>query len=1304
MSKKKSKMRLIFGEGRSPGGGRLPKSATKSRSLPPLPPISSASPRTSTYDEFLECGSAASREDKLSLLTDELLQSSDDDDDDVNDGLPAARKSSPARPAGRVHVALSPPTAATSSIKATTPTLRLGAQQPQPTGLMLPELELVYPNPLQESDLSAVAYDGMGYPVHGHMAYNLRDQRRLETPQFRVYPGTSPLPGVYELSCLFAPRDTERYFSADAVVGKLVVLRGACPVTYNVPPEDLVKGTALTAAYFCATAVEPRPPGHPGELANAPLEHVSGLFHFSHKVGMVLGQGRHSLRVKFEPRDRHLWDYTYACAEVLIVAPYPNVSWPKPTVIPYTEPLSKAQLRAQCTETPPVGVCPRHLVWRCSNTQCCPALDAEVEEQEPTALSSRNEPWEGYGTWTYSPPEGTVLPVGQHALRAFFVPFDLEFLSPLEVWSSVTVIKATPKLVWAPPSVMYDGDKIDERRFLAASTDPAVRGTFTYDTPSGTVLPLGKHTLGVAFAPENSCSYLPVEGKRLISIFPKKTVSIYWNSPKPLVHPEPLNRGHLCAALSTPGARGPIVYDPPLGTVLPAGRHFLTARFVSESAAFLDSVMNVPVTVLQGTPRLVWPTPYPMIEGEVLQETHLCAQARNVEGGYFVYDPPKFAQLLQGRHKLTCTFVPAPEDADNWLSATMETTIEVRRRQKRRTQLVWETPPPIVHPAKLTRDVCNAKCKECDGDFAYFPPIGSVLDAGTHNIQVRFRPTLGDKYAPSETLVQLVVLKGRAEISWQPKCKMVIPYGEPVSEDMLCAHSDASGIITYNPPQGTILDAGMYSLTATIVPLNPGNFDPSSVEVPLQITRHTPMLLWELPDASASDSPEAPGAIVYPAMLRASLFEPTLIFPLCGDLPPDHPEYAEGPGYDKPVFPAVAAEGMLKGRFTFSHKEGQILPAGKHRLYCRYVPDDAINFFSAEACLCITVHKGAPIIYNWKSEPTLLYGTALDSERHLNAVFDMEESLLEVTYDPPAGHIFASTGTKDLTLTVQPRDRDNFVSVKLNATIIVDRLAVPVIWHAPTPIVFGCPLNKAVLCAELDHSRLTVDEQAELSGGKFVYTPGFGAVLPAGEQNLLAAVYNPPPSATNFMESQTCRILLRVQRATPKLVCKPVKALTYGTPLAQLHVNPTVVSHPCAVTPIPGSFSYPTVQLGTVLPPGKHRIGVDFLSANPMNATSCSTFLYLDVYRAIPRLQWPAFQDSLRAVKSGYKLTAKDMDAVAQGVDGGKVEGAFFFTPPLGATLGVKGVRELRCDFVVSAAAAKFYSPPPPLFVKLNVQ
>jgi len=377
------------------------------------------------------------------------------------------------------------------------------------------------------------------------------------------------------------------------------------------------------------------------------------------------------------------------------------------------------------------------------------------------------------------------------------------------------------------------------------------------------------------------------------------------------------------------------------------------------------------------------------------------------------------------------------------------------------------------------------------------------------------------------------------------------------------------------------------------------------------------------------------------------------------------------------------------------------------------MPRDTACFFSAEAAVWLKVDRGRPFLFNWNPQQEITYGLPLEEESHLNAVYDLEPHLVDVTYDPPAGHVFDCAGVKTLTVTITPKDKDNYDPLVAVRYISVVKTNPPLVWPQPAPIGFGTPLGPKQLCAGLNLSLLTPLEQQELQGGTFTYKPPLGSFVKVGDLNVLSVVFTPPASSVNFKESDALRVILKVMRAAPKISVNPVKAITYG----ERFDGPRLIK-PAVGANLPGAFTF-TVPHGHVCPPGKQRVGIDFIPNDPNNMLPAAYVHFLDVYRAQVSLSWPAF-DVLRTVPSGYRLTKQDLNAVALGIvlapeakgkeekEGGgqrqRVQGQFFYTPPLGSPFNVPGMRELRVDFVLAAEAAAFYSQPQPYFVKVCVK
>jgi hypothetical protein len=168
----------------------------------------------------------------------------------------------------------------------------------------------------------------------------------------------------------------------------------------------------------------------------------------------------------------HIWNF--AAIEIVPASdPPPVVTWATPGDIVYGTPLGGAQLNA-----------------------------------------SANVP----GTFTYTPPVGTVLDAGvSHTLRTTFTPQDTA-REPVTASVTIGVVRATPLIDWTAPSTIEYGTALGPSQLNATADVP---GTFEYVPPAGTLLPAGvAQALSVAFTPADAANYTAAAARVSITVLP----------------------------------------------------------------------------------------------------------------------------------------------------------------------------------------------------------------------------------------------------------------------------------------------------------------------------------------------------------------------------------------------------------------------------------------------------------------------------------------------------------------------------------------------------------------------------------------------------------------------------------------------------------------------------------------------------------------------------------------------------------------------------------------------------------------
>ena len=317
---------------------------------------------------------------------------------------------------------------------------------------------------------------------------------------------------------------------ASAVTAGLLASCGCCGCGHSSPPvipiapavtwstpAAITNGTPLSATQLDATA------------------NVPGTFVYSPASGTMLAAGTQMLSVIFTPADTT--DYTTGSASVQLVVNkvVPTITWATPAAIPYGTPLSAAQLDAFSavegtfiyspasgavltagTQTLSVIFTPADTT---NNTEASASVQIIVDKAVPTInwATSATIPYKRAlsaveldatsavsGTFTYSPPAGTILPAGTQTLSVILTPADTTDYTTATATVQLIVNPAIPTITWATPAAISQGTALSVAQLNASST---VAGTFVYSPPAGTVLATGTQMLSVTFTPSDRSDY-----------------------------------------------------------------------------------------------------------------------------------------------------------------------------------------------------------------------------------------------------------------------------------------------------------------------------------------------------------------------------------------------------------------------------------------------------------------------------------------------------------------------------------------------------------------------------------------------------------------------------------------------------------------------------------------------------------------------------------------------------------------------------------------------------------------------------
>jgi len=170
---------------------------------------------------------------------------------------------------------------------------------------------------------------------------------------------------------------------------------------------------------------------------------------------------------------------------------------------------------------------------------------------------------------------------------------------------------------------------------------------------------------------------------------------------------------------------------------------------------------------------------------------------------------------------------------------------------------------------------------------------------------------------------------------------------------------------------------------------------------------------------------------------------------------------------------------------------------------------DAVGNQSVPSSVTYTVGQATPTI-TWTAPAAITYGTAL-SGAQLDATASVTGTF---AYSPAAGAMLTA-GTQTLSVTFTPADATDYSTATANVSLRVNKATPTITWPTPAPISYGTALSSAQL-----------DATANVPG-TFVYTPGAGTVLAAGNQTLSVTLtptdsvdYNPASAQVTLVVTQ----------------------------------------------------------------------------------------------------------------------------------------------------------------------------------------
>ncbi len=254
-----------------------------------------------------------------------------------------------------------------------------------------------------------------------------------------------------------------------------------------------------------------------------------------------------------------------------------------------------------------------------------------------------------------------------------------------------------------------------------------------------------------------------------------------------------------------------------------------------------------------------------------------------------------------------------------------------------------------------------------------------------------------NNYAAASTSAATAAVKQVPVVTWATPA--AIPLGTALSSTQLDASSNVAGSFVYTPPAGTMLAAGVQTLSSTFTPTDTADYATVITKVPLQVNAST--IVWA-----------APAGIIYGTALSGIQLDATANVP---------------------------------GIFVYTPPATTVLTAGTQPLNVTFTPTDTVHYPTATAKVNILVSK-ATSIATWATPAAITYGTPLGATQ-LDATASVPGSF---NYVPASGTVL-KVGSHTLSAAFTPSDPDyTNASAKVTLQVLQTTTTTTITSASPT--------------------------------------------------------------------------------------------------------------------------------------------------------------------------------------------------------------------------------------------------------------
>jgi YVTN family beta-propeller protein/VCBS repeat-containing protein len=577
--------------------------------------------------------------------------------------------------------------------------------------------------------------------------------------------------------------------------------------------------------------------------------------------------------------------------------------------------------------------------------------------------------------------------------------------------------------------------------------------------------------------------------------------------------------------------------------------------------------------------------------------------------------------------------------------------------------VTWAEPARIIAGTALSDVQLNATAN-VPGAFVYQPPTGATPPAGSNQLlSVTFIPQSADYVSVTQQVFIDVVLS--TTLRWRPQ--PVSLYGVSLDARQLNAEAFAGstfvpGTVTYNPAPGTVLSAGLHTLSAAFTPLNPEIYAASIATVQIEVKRALPSPMVRARMASTVPTDRGPSRVAFnPATGLAYVTHDTTNLVTIIDVTTQtvRTRLTIARAVDVSVNPStgrvyiagatdVANPTTTAAVFVFdalSHAAVATIPLPARPLAIATDSHALRTYVSIGSAALVVIDNTTETVTASIAAPGSSTGIAVNPRTGFVYVPNGQSTVTVI--DPAARQVVASIEQPEMGL---PR----YVAVDANAERVYvgngSHHSLTVIDAGTHAVVDTIPL-KGVFPLGVAADEQTGRVYVATTNALEIIDATAGAVVdvlntPCGNQGVAVG-----PAGFVLRVNDSCNSVSIIEDTASTLAWPRPAPIVYGTALGAAELNASATQT--------GLFAY-NPPAGTVLDAGAERVlEVLFSPADSFNYLSAAKRASIDVARKQPILTW----HEPGPITAGTVLTASQLNATAD------VPGTFAYSPPAGTAL-----------------------------------